>query len=196
MMMRQIRKLLLAALVAGRLQVSFATEGKDKIDRVLWTNHKTLTFEDFKGNAAKDEKYNNLPDMDVLAKITKTILVQQKVRNSLAKFRVYATMYPENSWIRAEGDTASLKHEQGHYDICEIYARLLRKEMVNVGSMDEAKKMFYRITYQEQLEQNWFDADNSGTDEGISEFWAERIKTRLRELEAYKKPVVYVTLDE
>lgn len=191
-----IRKLFLAALIMCGFQVSFASEGKDKIDRLLWSSHKTLGFEDFKGDAAKDEKYNNLPDMDVLAKITKTILVQQKVRNTMAKFRIYATMYPENSWIRAGGDTASLRHEQGHFDICEIYARLLRKEIVRARSMDEAKKMFFRITYQEQLEQNWFDADNSGTDDGISEFWTNRIKTRLRELEAYKSPVVYVTLEE
>jgi hypothetical protein len=69
--MRQITKLFIAAFVVCSISLSFADERKEKADRVFWTHHKTLGFEDFRGDAFKDHKYNNLPDMDVLAKITK-----------------------------------------------------------------------------------------------------------------------------
>jgi hypothetical protein len=169
---------------------------KEKQDRIFWTDQPVLTFGDFKADMKKDPMFSEdfSEDIVVLAKIRKTILVQKKTVGKMAKFKVYAAMIRDKSWIKTPNDTASLIHEQAHYDICEIYARMLRKELVKAKSMDEAKEMFNRISSQEMIEQNLFDAENSGSKDGLRPEWAEKIKRRLKEWEVYKNPVVIINL--
>lgn len=181
----------------GRMEEGFKTNVvKDKQDRIFWSDQPVLTFGDFKADMKSDPMYNEdfSDDIVVLAKIRKTILVQRRVVGKMAKFKVYAAMIRDKSWIKTANDTASLIHEQAHYDICEIYARMLRKELVSARSMDEAKEMFNRISSQEMIEQNLFDAENSGNKEGVRTEWAEKIKRRLKEWEVYKNPVVIINL--
>ena len=52
---------------------------------------------------------------------------------------VYNTFYVNKSWVRPDAKIASiLDHEQGHFDLCELYTRMLRKRMneVNITSGD------------------------------------------------------------
>jgi hypothetical protein len=167
-----------------------------KQDRIFWTNQPLLTFADFKADTKNDPMFSEdfSEDLRILAKIRKTILVQKKTVGKMAKFKVYAAMIRDASWIKTPNDTASLIHEQAHYDICEIYARMLRKELVKAKSMEEAKKMFDKISGMEMVEQNLFDAENSGYSAGIRPEWAEKIKRQLRETEVYKNPVVVISL--
>jgi hypothetical protein len=167
-----------------------------KPDRIFWSNRPVLTFADFKANTKKDPMFseNYSEEMRVLAKIRKTILVQKKTVGKMAKFKVYAAMIRDASWIKTPNDTASLRHEQAHYDICEVYARMLRRDLVKARSMDEAKKMFDKIANQEIVEQNLFDAENSGNESGLRPEWAEKIARRLKELEVYSNPVVIINL--
>jgi hypothetical protein len=185
----QIRNIFLSAITLCAAATGIV-DAKDTPDRVFWTKHNILNFRDFKGNPFEDEEYTGILDY-VLAKISKSIVVQSKSYGSVIKFKVYAAMYREYSWIKNPLDSASLRHEQGHFDICEIYARMLRKEMIYAQSKDHAKRMFDKISGQEQEEQQRYDKDNSGTKEGITKKWRESINKRLHELEAYRDPIVY-----
>lgn len=181
---------------AGVTGITSETLQDKKQDRIFWTDKPVLTFADFKADINKDPMFSDdySEDFRVLAKIRKTILVQKKTVGKMAKFKVYAAMIRDGSWIKNPNDTASLRHEQAHYDLCEIYARMLRKELILARSMDDAKQMFMRITDREMAEQNLFDAENSGYKDGIKPEWAESISKRLKELEVYKNPVVVISL--
>lgn len=188
--MKKTRNIFLAAIFLSVFNAA-SVDAKDNPDRIFWTNHRILTFKDFKGNPFGDEEYADILDY-VLAKISKSIVVQSKSYGDVIKLKVYAAMYREDSWIKNPTDSASLRHEQGHFDLCEVYARQLRKELAYAQSVDHAKRIFDKISGKEQEEQNKYDNDNQGTKEGISKQWRENLDKRLRESDAYKDPVIYL----
>ena len=96
------------------------------------------------------------------------------------------------SWIRNINDTITLKHEQGHFDICEIYARILRREIKKATSVSEAQTIFNNISDEENLEQDKYDSENTFVLGGITAKWKNDINDRLKLLESYKKPFNYL----
>ena len=86
----------------------------------------------------------------------------------------------------------NINHEQGHFDIAEIYARKLRKEFLeNVKTEKDYQlkfKLIYQVMYGEFLDyQNYYDnITKRGTNaEKQNELDAE-IKAQLKKLERYK----------
>lgn len=86
----------------------------------------------------------------------------------------------------------NINHEQGHFDIAEIYARKLRKEFLeNVKTEKDYQlkfKLIYQVMYGEFLDyQNYYDnITKRGTNaEKQNELDAE-IKAQLKKLEHYK----------
>jgi hypothetical protein len=46
---------------------------------------------------------------------------------------VYNTFYIDRSWVKEDARIASiLTHEQGHFDLCELYTRILRQRLNSV----------------------------------------------------------------
>jgi len=43
--------------------------------------------------------------------------------------RVRAVFFPERSWVRGDRVDTLLAHEQGHFDLAEVYARRLRERL-------------------------------------------------------------------
>lgn len=113
--------------------------------------------------------------------------------NNKMKVRIDATFDPSKSWkhpIRTKN--LNINHEQGHFDIAEIYARKLRKEFLeNVKTEKDYQlkfKLIYQVMYGEFLDyQNYYDSiTKRGTNaEKQNELDAE-IKAELKKLERYK----------
>ncbi len=97
---------------------------------------------------------------------------------------VYAFMKPDHSWLRDAQDKETLLHEQAHFNIAEIYARLLRgrlKEIKNAG----AAQRIYKKCFNEMSEtQRRFDNDHDG-ENSVSPEWQEWISAELNRLEKY-----------
>ncbi len=92
-----------------------------------WKDHKALTWEDFKGpvNAASDE-----------SAAATHCGIGFRVNNIGASGKpevvVYNSFYINKSWVRPDAKIpAILEHEQGHFDLCEIYTRKLRSLLFN-----------------------------------------------------------------
>ena len=163
-------------------------------DKIIWDANYRLSFDDFRGKGGNDTLiYKNDLGFKELGKITKAIIVNSSSNSDGAIFIINAVMDRNKSWIRYADDTACLKHEQGHFDICEIYARLLRKMIKEAESISEAKDIYYRVINDEEAEQKLYDNDNSGIPEGINSAWEEKIQHRLTELETYANPEVNVS---
>lgn len=165
---------------------------------LFWNKNYRLGFSDFKGSPTEkdtaltrtDEKFYT----HTLGAISKSIDVKLVNKNGKTTFTIYAGMDQFNSWIKNPDDSITLKHEQGHFDICEIYARLLRKEIRQVKTLDEARLLYDKISNDENLEQDNFDNENHFDKGGIIPKWQQSVKERLEALKAYENPVVVVPM--
>lgn len=102
---------------------------------------------------------------------------------------VTAYMIPAESWLRDPEDDATLEHEQAHFDITEIYARRLRRDLSRVKTAQEAKKLMQSNFNALQAEQKRFDK-NHKTENGVHPLWQEKITTELKSLEQWAAPTV------
>jgi hypothetical protein len=87
-----------------------------------------------------------------------------------------------------------LKHEQIHFDICELYARKLRQKFTEtnfakVKSLDnETTKMYTKISSELFKEEEKYDKDTEhGLNSAKQKIWDADIKAKLKELEAFSK---------
>ncbi|MBC7449761.1 MAG: DUF922 domain-containing protein [Hymenobacteraceae bacterium] len=85
---------------------------------LLWTPARRLTWADFKGTAGSTEKLHALTSADMN--------VQVECTNDVLKVNVQAVFRPLESWTKSPDSVPLLRHEQLHFDLTEVHARLLR----------------------------------------------------------------------
>jgi len=111
-----------------------------------WNEQRRLTWDDFKGptpaNADNSTAAVTFCGIGFEANTT--------TNESKAKVTVYNTFYTNQSWVRTDGKSPEiLAHEQGHFDICEIYTRKLREEMTNASVTVNNLKSVLQSIYDE-----------------------------------------------
>jgi hypothetical protein len=154
-----------------------------KEEEIPWSAARRLEWSDFKGE----------PDgNDTNAALTSSKIVFGYNYNSRDGFSWHiACLFNKNrSWVKIKNDFI-LAHEQGHFDITEIYARRLQKQLKQYSfNKDKAQKevpAIYQSIMKEQSEtQNRYDneTDHSRKKE-IQLAWLERIKKELNDLKEY-----------
>src|SRR5436309_615678 len=83
-------------------------------DFIFWNAEHPLKKEDFKGkSSAQGHSYGSTYS---------AILLHTKEENEKIDFVIEAVFIPSRSWLKTDSEYG-LKHEQGHFDITEIYAR-------------------------------------------------------------------------
>jgi hypothetical protein len=165
---------------------------------LFWNKNFRLGFDNFKAvptvNDTSMIRTGKIYSAHRLGVISKSIDVKLINKGGKTTFTIYAGMNQNQSWIRNTGDTVTLKHEQGHFDICEIYARMLRKEIKNAKSLTEAKEIFDKISDDENIEQDAFDNENSFQLGGVTAKWQKFIKEKLIALDAYQNPIIILPI--
>lgn len=155
-----------------------------------WSKREPLSFADFEAQPAfKDTGAVMVSDKlrtHKLGAIVTSIDVQVNRGEKSTTFTIRAAMLTTSSWLKNKSDSILLKHEQGHFDICEIHTRLLRKAMRNARSMREARQLWEDAMAKEELEQLAFDVDNTYEAGGITPGWLASITNRLNQLNAYQ----------
>lgn len=192
---RRIQLIIICLCILCRLHAQV----QDHNDNILyWSQDHRLTFDDFKGKPSHEDTTlrKASPDMltHKLGAIIKSIDVKFLSERGKTTFTIRAAMKENLSWIKDHDDTIELKHEQGHFDICEIYARILRHDIKNAKSLSEAKEIYEQTAINEEAEQDNFDKENTYQAGGITTEWNEKIARRLEELDAYKNPVVILSI--
>lgn len=169
-------------------------------DIFYWSQNHRLTFKDFKGKPGRSDTTlrEASPKMltHKLGAIVTSIDVHFLNERNKTTFTIQAGMKQGSSWIKDYGDTIELKHEQGHFDICEIYARILRRDIKKARSLAEAKDIYEKTSADENAEQEQYDKDNTYQAGGITPDWEQKIYFLLNELDAYKNPVVILLIDK
>lgn len=157
--------------------------------RFSWTTDRKLSWDDFKGGVPATAAASTAAETSCgIAIETNTVS-----GNNPAKVYVFNTFVTGRSWVRQEHKTLPiLKHEQGHFDICELYTRLMRerfsKARLEFNTMQRVIRDIYNTTMQEyNKRQAQYEADTKhGIDDTAQEKWTQIIARELSETDTWK----------
>lgn len=117
---------------------------------------------------------------------------QLECRDGALEIRVEAEFYVNSSWVKAGRKSVELlRHEQGHFDLTEVYARKMKKAIreARIGCADDhqaeaaGKKIFDRLDQEWEKAEKQYDAETrDGTDLVKQKEAVERIARDLADL--------------
>ena len=147
-----------------------------------WRSRRVLTWSDFKGKAI---------DAAPNAAMTSTsILIEFGYDNQNLHYHLSCVFYPEKSWTKVSSEHI-LWHEQGHFDISQLYTRKLHQSLreykFKATSIDRDIKVIYEnITREQSRYQSLYDQQtNYSRNVTEQEVWNEKIKQELASLSAF-----------
>jgi hypothetical protein len=155
-----------------------------------WPQHPRLTWDDFRARPPKSTSYPSA--------VSDTGYNYQLVcRNGLLDIDAAAFFSPSGSWVKPDGRTPELlRHEQGHFDMAELYALRLRKAIqdARISCEDKAKANAAGERVVADFQADWENAEREyeeatkyGTDLKEQEAASARIAAGLTALSAYKQ---------
>ena len=191
-----MKKSLLVAFALLACISSYAQKGKRetvnvkklKNDTIVWQKDSLLTREDFKGKVTKQ-----------WAGCCATFLMVTPVENEgNMLFSVQAVFQKSKSNIIQTSDYI-LKHEQLHFDICELYARKLRKMMSETDYkkvrdiQHQIQTMYNKVSMDcEKYEVKYDEDTNHGENPAKQKVWEDDVANQLKELDQYSSTDVNI----
>jgi hypothetical protein len=147
-----------------------------------WSSSRKLTWADFKAGPN--------PNSDAAASTTTYLGIDYNIGNTSFTYKIESRFSKTRSWGLHKTEYI-LSHEQGHFDIAEIYARKLHKKMseykFNIKTYSkDLRKIYDEVTKEKEKTQNEYDSEtrHSINREKQAE-WLKKIKEMLAELEDY-----------
>lgn len=150
---------------------------------ILWNDTLKLAWKDFKAVA--------VPNASEAAMTASSMEFSYNTKNTQLFWQVKVKFFPALSWFdKKRQSDYILKHEQLHFNITELYARLLRKQLSeNVSSasdIQKLRKINKSILQDWQKEQNRYDAEtNHSINEVKQAEWNLNIQKRLDSLRVF-----------
>lgn len=156
--------------------------------QIEWTSDRKLTWEDFKG------KPNTIDFPNALAVTNSAIGIESESLNPFkdGKLFVINMFYNHGSWVLPEGrNDYVLSHEQIHFDITEIYTRMLRKALIDANvtanNSGKSKIIFEQIKTKWQKRQEDYDYETAhGLKNKTQEEWQAIVDIELAKYDLYK----------
>jgi hypothetical protein len=189
--MKPLVKYLFAAVLfmPQRLPAQASNEGL-----VEWSSSRKLTWND----------YNAPPDLGsgAAASTTTYLGIEYNFTNNNFSFKITSNFSKDRSWGLHKTDYI-LSHEQGHFDIAELFARKLNKAMnayvFNKNTFQQDLKKIYEsvLKEKEKMQNEYDDETNHSIKKGKQAEWLVKIAKELDEYQAYanynNKPGVIAT---
>ncbi len=158
-------------------------------ESILWDENHRLEWSDFKGNPNLNSGAVAITasglTFDFSARTTSTRLVDFTAT-------VEAYFYPSQSWYIKEGaNNIVLAHEQLHFDITELHARKLRKQIdeasFSINIKKEISKLHTKINKELKAFQNKYDSESDYSRSiETQKKWQIFVKQELKKLSNYK----------
>ncbi len=158
---------------------------------IEWTSNRKLTWEDFKGTP------KSISNTNTAAQTYCGFGFQTNYVSILTKTKIFVTTtFTCNlSWVRPDqkNRTDLLEHEQGHFDLCEVYARQLRKKLqekkMTVFNLLPDADIIFKDVYALYLDrQELYEKEtNYGLDRQKQSYWRAEIHKKLNELSNFTK---------
>lgn len=168
--------------------------GRAVRDLIEWNDNQKVVWEDYKGRIADTSK---------IASSTCGIYCIPQIIGDSGEVTLTAYFDRTKSWVsKKHSDSLLLQHEQGHFDLTEVYTRKLRKKIASLKLSDrnftaEIQK-FYNWAWEDLQKQQ--EAYDKATDHGAIEFaqstWENYINKHLELYKEYDAQNVMVKLRE
>ncbi|MGE0638554.1 MAG: DUF922 domain-containing protein [Bacteroidia bacterium] len=152
-------------------------------DTIYWNANRKLTWEDFKGHP---DKTTNL-----LAMTQAGIGYEVACNNGELKLKIYCYFNVHKSWTKENDSEELLRHEQVHFDITELYTRMLRKKVSELSDpcgkdIKELDKAYSNIFKACAGRQDEYDRESEHSlNDAQQKMWEERIELELKALEKF-----------
>ncbi|HWK02981.1 MAG TPA: DUF922 domain-containing protein [Puia sp.] len=146
-------------------------------DTIYWRPDYRLEWKDFKGKIDATKKYGALSYTGILYKASYGI-------NGLT-FKVVSYFNRKESWVKLRSNIG-LKHEQGHFNITELFTRKLTQTLenfvVNPSTATQDLKAIYLKIYNEKNKmQSLYDKETDfSRNIQMQEFWDKKIQQELK----------------
>lgn len=147
-------------------------------DHIKWEENRKLTWEDFK---AAPLKIGNTAAMT-----TTHLGFSYSIKNGIITYKVECRFEKNKSWGLIKNDWV-LKHEQGHFDIAEIFARNLNKSIneyqLNKSSFQKDLDAIYKsvVAEKEKFQQQYDDETDYSRNKTKQEEWFKKIESELKQ---------------
>lgn len=151
-------------------------------DQLPWANERRLNWDDF----LCEPKRNT----DAVALTSTALGITYKVTNGNLDYQILCSFSKKKSWGLLKTDYI-LAHEQGHFDITEIYARKLHKELseyiVNRRTFrQDINEIYNRVVKEKEAFQEAYDGETDHSrNKNLQKNWLVRIDEILVETEPY-----------
>jgi len=168
-------------------------DNESRETKIVWSP-KRLTWDAFRGQKN--------PESDGMASTWSYLdMTIEDVELDSAIISVKAIFLPNKSWV-VQKDRVVLSHENGHFDISELYARKLRKKISDTHfHADEFRKELYAIYYElDESMDNYHDRYDLETEEStdleMQVYWEKKIADKLLYYDDYKGTHVVIKFDK
>lgn len=160
---------------------SLSTTGQDTIH---WSPHYKLKWEDFKGKPDNTSQFGAVSYPGVKYTLS--------ANDDTFYVNVFCFFIKSKSWVRIIS-TTGLTHEQGHFDIAELFARRLRKAFAGynfnyptVGK--DIDNLFLTYKLERTNLDNLYDKETDfSRNRKMQQYWNEKIAQELKELDQFKQ---------
>ena len=158
---------------------------------IIWSKDRKLAWKDFKGT----KKPVDGTDVAAVTRCGLGMSTNRVTGHNKPIFYVQATFYCNESWYRKDMPMTDeiLEHEQGHFDLCEVYARQLRKKLnganLNAHNLSkEANAIFNKVNDQYTERQKDYDKETRhGQERSVQQKWNDVIEEELAGLEEFSE---------
>ena len=156
---------------------------------IYWSTDKKLDWKDFKGTVSDAFVHSDYGAMSycMLGFNTNRVTVYKK-----AKFFITSKFSCYESWAKEVviNDDYALKHEQIHFDICEIYARTLYKVLTEAKltafNLQDAQPIFNTIYKEYRAREEQYDVETKHSlNKEEQQRWNLLVAQELDSLSAY-----------
>lgn len=158
-------------------------------DSKLWTSTTQLQWSDFIG---KPEPKQNVVAITASGITFGYSVTKSETKIEEANFTIEAHFYPEHSWcLKDKIDDNILNHERFHFNLTELFARKLRKQIAEtnftLNLKAEADAIYNNINKELQAMQKQYDAEtNFSINVAAQKQWQAKIEKQLKALERFK----------
>lgn len=149
---------------------------------IPWSAARKLTWDDFKGTPD--------PHSSNAALTSSNINIELGYNDKGFQYSIKCTFDKNRSWVRIKNNDV-LAHEQGHFDIAEIYARKLNKLMkayrFNAKTAGTDVNLLYENTMKQHRQiQTQYDVETDySRNKQKQDEWLKKMHDDLKGLEAY-----------
>lgn len=157
-------------------------------EMIAWEAGVPLTWNQFRGAVEKDNPHHAQSHCMLDASV-------KNIDNSIF-IEVNAYFLPAQSWTRVRDDEALLHHEQLHFDITELHARMLRKRLIVAFRQNRDLALIFEQNFDDvnaalQKMQERYDRETQhGTRGRVQRLWEEKITASLREYRDFAEPAI------